>query len=526
MHRIVSNRRRALLTAAVAPLALLAAACGGSTATGGVGAAGTDGKAATAFPASSLVYVDANVDMQSDAWKKADTLLSRFPSWAKTKADFLSGAADSGNLPGHSFARDIQPWLGSEAGVAITGVSLSGASGTHPTFVAYVESKDDAKLEAELVQNKGTKTGSYKGYDLLSDTSGSDTTYAAVGKGALLVSNDATALRGSVDLLEGTGDSLAKSDSFTSAMGKLPKDNLLVGYVNGTATSQLLRLAMQSGLPGASTAGSTAQSLKELTAIRWASFSLGAEDNGLRLHGAANADQSQLGVSQGTFSPDLGKRVPGNAYLYLELQGLGKGLSQALQQQPGSSAQLGQLQSATGLSLVNDIEPLLAGETAVYLAPGLPASVGLLLHPADAASGAATMAKLVSAIVKLSPSTTITPLGSGEEGAKATLSGQTIIWRRDGDVIGIGNDPSVGKEQSPSIQDSDTYKRVSSEAGVPGKVSFLAFADVPSLVGLAKTAGGSTDAEQQANLARLGGLIVYGTQSGDDSSADAFLEVR
>src|SRR4051794_30311522 len=90
-------RRRWLTPLVLAILALVVAACGGSTSSGGVGASGTSGEAAAAFPASSLFYADANIDQGSDAWKQAQTLAARFPGWAKVKAQLLQSLNSGGD---------------------------------------------------------------------------------------------------------------------------------------------------------------------------------------------------------------------------------------------------------------------------------------------------------------------------------------------------------------------------------------------------------------------------------------------
>src|SRR3954453_7966110 len=114
---------RALAPLLVVMLAILLAAGGGGASdsgSGGTGAAGTDGKAAEAMPATALGFVDANIDQSSDAWKQLEALGSRFPGWG----DFTSQVrtqlnSSSSNAKGFSFATDIEPWLGGEAGGAV-----------------------------------------------------------------------------------------------------------------------------------------------------------------------------------------------------------------------------------------------------------------------------------------------------------------------------------------------------------------------------------------------------------------------
>src|SRR3954453_18064915 len=90
---------RALAPLLVVMLAILLAAGGGGASdsgSGGTGAAGTDGKAAEAMPATSLGFVDANIDRSSDAWKKLESLGSRFPGWTDFTAQIEKELDSSG----------------------------------------------------------------------------------------------------------------------------------------------------------------------------------------------------------------------------------------------------------------------------------------------------------------------------------------------------------------------------------------------------------------------------------------------
>src|SRR4029077_13875021 len=90
--RPVSAFRRALpALAALALVGVVLAGCGGKAAAVS-GAAGTDGRAAQAFPSSTLAFADANTDEQSDAWKRLLALGARFPSWPKLVTEFNKSA--------------------------------------------------------------------------------------------------------------------------------------------------------------------------------------------------------------------------------------------------------------------------------------------------------------------------------------------------------------------------------------------------------------------------------------------------
>src|SRR5215210_9353562 len=169
---------RPLAAVATCGLALVVAACGGAASNAAPGAAGTAGKGAEAFPASTLFFVDANADLNSSAWQKVRAVGARFPGYAELEAKISKALSQTNG--GFSFAQDIQPWAGDEAAFGVLAVTLAGGK-PKPQFVAYLASKDDAQAIAAITsQGETTKTGDYKGYG---EYTGKDRdVFAAVGK--------------------------------------------------------------------------------------------------------------------------------------------------------------------------------------------------------------------------------------------------------------------------------------------------------------------------------------------------------
>jgi hypothetical protein len=289
------------------------------------------------------------------------------------------------------------------------------------------------------------------------------------------------------------------------------------------------------GLPG--TSADQLQKLQDqLKAFQSMAFSIGAEDNGFRFRSVISYDanaakQAGLDLSGHAFSPSLLDRVPGNALAYLGLSDIGPRIKQAIDTMGSSNPQTQQqiqgFEAQTGLSLQNDIVPLLTGETGFYVAPGgLPVSIGALLHPTDSTQAVATIKKLTALVSKFSPDTRITPV-TGGEGEQATVDGQTVLWRRDGDVIGIGNGSTVGSTQSSKLSDAPEYTTLRDQAGLPDKVIELLYVNIPGAVSLAGNFGASSsDPQVQQNLQHVGGLLIWATSDDSTVTADAFLQVK
>ena len=171
----MTTRRVSDLRAALAALAALASAvrsCSPAAAAaakaGAAGAAGTDGRAALAYPASTVAFADANIDEQSDAWKRLLALGARFPSWPKLVTEFNKSANQA--TDGGPTLAQVRSWLGSEVSIGVLDVPADGAD---PQVLGFAEVTDRSGLEGALKQEKDVKAaGAHGGFDLFQDTKG------------------------------------------------------------------------------------------------------------------------------------------------------------------------------------------------------------------------------------------------------------------------------------------------------------------------------------------------------------------
>jgi hypothetical protein len=520
--RQVSAFRRALpALAALALVGVVLAGCGGKAAAVS-GAAGTDGRAAQAFPSSTVAFADANIDEQSDAWKRLLALGARFPSWPKLVTEFNKSANQA--TDGGPTLAQVRSWLGSEVAVGVLNVPTDGKD---PQVLGFAEVTDRSGLEGALKNEKDVKAaGTHGGFDLFQNTKGS--AFAAVSDDTALVANSEAVVNAAVDRLAGSSDRLSDSSDYEDTLATLPSDNIVVGYVPGSTLQKLVTLAQTSG--PAATRGTVPQAQvnqisARLAGIRSLGFSLGATDKGLRLRATTllNGNDSSLPAA---FSPDLLSRVPANSWFAASFGNLDASIKQAadqaLETNPSAQKQVSQVEALLGVKL-DDLYGLLSGDQAIYAGPGAPLSAGLILHPADAAKGATTL----RALTKLLSSQGINFTDTAD-GQQATIQGFVVRWRTVDDVIGIGSDASVGDVAKDSIVGSDKYKRVLAEDGVDGgKTLGLAYIDVPSLVNLAAAFGKFNSAsgkETVDNLRHIGGVLFWTGRNGDTVTSDVFVE--
>src|SRR5262245_14311778 len=120
---------RFLFLPGLAALALLVAACGGSTTSASSGAPG----GSTVAPASAPVCVAVDTDSDSAQWKQAQAILDKFPG----KDTLIQKIEQALQGQGLSYANDIEPALGPEVDVVVLGV----AQGSHDV-VAMTQPRD------------------------------------------------------------------------------------------------------------------------------------------------------------------------------------------------------------------------------------------------------------------------------------------------------------------------------------------------------------------------------------------------
>lgn len=515
-------RTRAFLLAVLAST-VLAAGCGNAGSSGSGSGAAQD-----AVPADALFYADVNLDRGSDAWKQFAAVGQRFPGWQhlvdQIANGFNSGGSSTTNVsldagPTTTFKDDIEPWLGGSAAVAVTSVDATAGTAGWLVFVASI---DDSKAKAALLKDGATADGSYAGYSLYRSSNGNDE--AAVGDGAVLLGADTGTLHDSIDVRDGKADSLSANDTFTSAMSKLPSESLVRGYVNTQKLSQLVGFAALGSIGGSGSGGAQVQKLaSSLNSLDSLTFAAWASQDGYHVSLRTTLKPGSDGsLFTGQTQPStLAPLVPDDAFAFLAFANYGDYLKQALDSgAPGMAQQLQRFEQQTGLSVDNDLIPLLSGQELLYAAPGVPVRAALLLKPSDPQAAAATMHKIAALVVKSVPNATLQPLASGDGEQISLSNGLAVTWRLTANgLIAVGNDQAAGDAPSSSLLSSAAFKDLLSRAGVPSGAAVPLYFDLPGLLKLLPV---STD----PNLEHLGSVLAWSSHDGNDYSSDLFVQVK
>src|SRR6266567_5851567 len=196
---------RAVLAALALGLVLVASGCGSSTAATRT-SSGTD--AASLVPADALAYVSADANLDSQSWQVLTDLFGPLD----TKLDYK---------------RDVQPALGDRVNLAVLGIDNG-----KPEAVAIVQPKDVEKLQALAKKfDKGSEH------------------YTVESIGGWSVVADSTTAFQSVRSAD-SGNSLADSGDFKSAMSQIGDVSFATAYASGSGVAQLpakLRALVRAG---------------------------------------------------------------------------------------------------------------------------------------------------------------------------------------------------------------------------------------------------------------------------------------
>ena len=285
---------------------LVLTGCGSSGAANAVaGAAGTDGRAAHAFPASTAAFLDANVDESSTGWKQLLAFGARFPSWPKFAGEIQKGMNDEAGGDSPTLAQ-LRSWLGPELAVGVLDVPAGGAD---PEVLAFAEVRDRAQLEAALKESKDTKAlGTSGAYDL----------FGSRGDATIAISSDTALLSNS------RAASTPRSCAWAAPATRCRPALLPGHHVEARARQHRGRLRTRLTLPKLLAAGrKSTRGLTQaqigglgpgLDAVRSLGFSFGAAENGLRVRGTTllNGDASDLPAE---YAPTLLERIPASSWL-------------------------------------------------------------------------------------------------------------------------------------------------------------------------------------------------------------------
>jgi hypothetical protein len=484
-------RRRRLVALAVAVAVVLVAAVvlvrgcdkGAPPATG----------AAALVPKDTLVYVHVSTDEERGAVEDASALLGRFGSWERIRDGVVQRLAGAGREV--RLERDVEPWLGDEAALAL--VDAGGATAGSLVVVAVT---DEDRARDFLNRNPArTAERRYKG-ERIDEFGG---VAAAFKDGYLLIGQDAT-VQGALDRANGRGESLQQDETFRRATADLPDDRVADAYASAGGLRRLL-------VPQGDVVGGLAVLLDQ-PALRGVALSVEAGDEGARVRTRSILDpaaQRRAGGVPRPFEPSLTDAAPGDALAYLGVSGISRSLGNLVTaaaggaQAGGAGELLGRLRRElgrqTGGNLERDLLGLLEGEVAVVVGRAVPApTLSIVTNVEDEGRTRGVLDRLREPLARLltpegeqAPTWREEDLGDGVRGATLQVPGGAALTYAVHDgrlVVGTGADAVrriTGAEGR--LADTDAFEDVT--RGRPDEVASVGFLDFSQLLELGEQTG-------------------------------------
>ena len=409
--------------------ALLAAGCGGTTATTGSGAS-------TIVPASAPAFIAIDSNPQSPQWRTIAELASKFPDKQKGVDALQQGLAKNGV----DWQKDVEPALGPELDFVWLDFANHGRD-----VVGLTQPRGRAKFAALVA--KANKAATKPADRVFSDTFHGWTVIAPAKK--------------TIDRFEQQSatatTTLADDKSFTDSMNRLGTSSVVRAYVSGKLVMQLARKQ----------GGARVQPyLDKLGKLDWIAARIGATSEGIGLDTIVHGTPGSLfkGSSQsGAYSTKLLGTVPGDALVYLSFHGA-KGMFNGLEQSPA----LNTPQFRRFAHPLQQLGRILAGENAIYLRPGANVpEVTLVSTPGTAGS------PIVDGMVKRLSGASPQIRTVGGTAVHAMASSSTGLYYADVNGKFVASDQLQGilaaDGSRKSLSDSPEFQAAKSASRMPDK---------------------------------------------------------
>jgi hypothetical protein len=466
--------------AAALAVAALAAGCGSS---GGGNGSLPDGAAKA--PADARAFVSLKTDPSSGQWKQTLALARKFPALAP----------QLGRLERYKDA----------AGAETDVVWLDFANGGRDV-VLLTKPRNLAKLKT-LVEPDSSSHEKLSGG------------WVAVGDRPVL------------DRFRRDGDKLDGDKSFKGGFAKLDESSAIRAWVRGRSVQDALDRALVEG-------GAAPRITHDAGDLGAVTAEARAAPAGVRFDAYGLIDPPP---NVSAFSPSLQSVVPAGALLYVGAAGLDRPTRLILRMvgdsKPNFGRQLAQVQSVLGISLKNDVYPLLKGESALALYPRGPVPGVLFLQKVADEGKAAAVLERIGAVAQLSGEAQVVPVRIGAiSGHKLTFKGSSVSVY-DGvthgylfvaDTIELARQVVEGGGRT--LGDEPLFRQARQSAKLPSKVAAVAYGDLrrglPFVFSLARRSGQTLPPAAVPNTKPLQHALVYLAADGDGLRVSGFTAIK
>jgi hypothetical protein len=492
--------------------------------------------AAKLVPSNALVFLTVSTDPDRDGGKRAAALGGKLPAFRAVRST-IERRLGSRKGP-INFARDVRPWLGDEAALAVLPTS-----GTVSESEIVLDVSDRSKAESFIKRSAGGSSAvKYRGVQIHRY----GTVATAFVSGDLIIAPEPV-IHGAIDRSKGRGDSLAKTKLFQQAYDGLPDGRVLDVFISRDGVHRLL--APAGGVLG------LAGTVVDQPALEAVGASVTASGGKAQLTVHTALDQALAKATPATFkpfSPQLLSDVPSGALAYLGFAGLDRAAGRLLALAGASGvngaglAQLAARARATlerraGVDLDRDVLSVLRGEAALFVLPAVPApTLAVVAKTPDEKRTREALAKLQLPLARLfaPPST-----GAGQAPTfqDRDIGGVDAFQLRltptveldyavfDGKLVIATSLAGIRriKDHMQSLTDDATFQSVLS--GRPSKVTSLVFLDFGQLLSLSERTGLGQDPAYLAvrnDLHRIRAVGVATSAGKDETTAEITIALK
>jgi hypothetical protein len=262
------------------------------------------------------------------------------------------------------------------------------------------------------------------------------------------------------------------------------------------------------------------------------------ERGGLRVDSALATDPAP---NPKTVKPTLAGNLPSGALLYIDTADLSAPtrtiLKLVARSQPKFETQLRQVETVVGLSLEQDIYPLLSQEEAFALYREAPIPKIVFVAKAPDEGRAREVLGHVLSLAKLSGTLDVSTfsLGGIEVDDVSQPGGGVHVFVAVGHsklIVSTARDllPALIEGKGSKLADDPLYKRALADAKVPDKVVGMAYGDLahglPFAFDLALANGSDVPNEARANTEALSHTLLWAEQDGKRFTLSGFLAIK
>ncbi len=321
-------------------------------------------------------------------------------------------------LLGVNFKDDVQPWIGTEMAVAVSGLKN------------FAPTRDQDKAQAFLDKQRAGRGGKgqqfdksdYKGVTIYEQQNADHSPLAAFAMvhGNVIFASDKATINAMIDRDADGKGTLDDSLRFKGVLNNLPKAAVGYLYIDGVSMSDAFTSAIEESLSGMPP-GQQQQvkdQLKNLKALQGLGLSISVDPEGLQFDSAVNFDTNKLDADMKAQLEDA--RTPADAE---RLKNIGQNavalmtfripstfkdqIMKAIKAQENGEQSLQEMEDQTGINLEHDVLDWLVGDASLVILPGeklgdvtIPATGYLALKPKDKGAAEAGMKKIGDVLQK------------------------------------------------------------------------------------------------------------------------------